>query len=54
MEKKRKGIISTQKKPETLDFLEFKYFTIEGGGNPNSDTFPDYIGVLYSLSMRLR
>ncbi len=48
--KKEKGIYIPKNKPEIIDIPEFKYITIEGEGNPNSDHFPEYIGVLYSLS----
>lgn len=37
-------------KPGIVEITAFKYFTIEGEGNPNSDAFPEYIQVLYSLS----
>lgn len=37
-------------KPELINIPIFKYFTIEGKGNPNDSFFAEYIGVLYSLS----
>lgn len=37
-------------KPELINIPMFKYFTIEGKGNPNDSFFAEYIGVLYSLS----
>ncbi len=52
--KKEKEIYLPKNKPETADIPEFKYFTIEGEGNPNSDAFPEYIGVLYSLSYAVK
>jgi len=52
--KKEKGIYLPKNKPEIIDIPDFKYFTIEGEGNPNSETFPDYIGVLYSLSYAVK
>jgi len=33
---------------------EFKFFTIDGKGNPNDEFFGDYIGVLYSLSYAVK
>jgi len=32
----------------------FKFFTIEGKGNPNNDFFADYIGILYSLAYAVK
>ena len=48
--KKEKGIYLPKNKPEIIEIPAYKYFTIEGEGNPNSESFPEYIGVLYSLS----
>lgn len=48
--KKEKAIYLPKNKPEIIDVPQFKYFTIEGEGNPNDDFFAEYIGVLYSLS----
>ncbi len=52
--KKEKGIYLPKNKPEIIDVPEFKYFTIEGKGNPNTETFSDYIEVLYSLSYAVK
>ena len=52
--KKEKEIYLPKNKPEIVDIPEFKYFTIEGEGNPNSDAFSEYIGVLYSLSYAVK
>lgn len=41
-------------KPEVIDVPKFKFFTIEGHGNPNDDFFGEFIGVLYSLSYAIR
>lgn len=41
-------------KPEVIDVLKFKFFTIEGQGNPNDEFFGEYIGVLYSLAYAIR
>jgi hypothetical protein len=52
--KKEKEIYLPKNKPEIIVIPGFKYFTIEGEGNPNSDAFPEYIGVLYSLSYAVK
>jgi hypothetical protein len=41
-------------KPEVIDVPKFKFFTIEGQGNPNDPFFSEYIGVLYSLAYAIR
>lgn len=41
-------------KPEIIQLPRFKFFTIEGEGNPNNPFFGEYIGVLYSLSYAIR
>ena len=48
--KKEKNFYQPKSKPEIIDIPSFKFFTIEGKGNPNDEFFGDYIGVLYSLS----
>jgi len=40
--------------PEKVTVPKFKYYTIAGEGNPNDDKFPEYIGVLYSLSYAVK
>ncbi len=52
--KKEKSIYIPKNKPELIKIPKFKYFTIEGEGNPNSGLFPEYIGVLYSLSYAIK
>ena len=52
--KKEKGIYLPKNKPEVAEIPAFKYFTIHGEGNPNSESFPEYIGVLYSLSYAVK
>jgi len=52
--KKEKDIYLPKNNPEIVNMPEFKYFTIEGEGNPNNDAFPEYIGVLYSLSYAVK
>lgn len=48
--KNEKSIYLPKNKPEIVEIPKFRYFTIEGEGNPNGDSFPEYIGVLYSLA----
>ena len=52
--KKEKEIYLPKNKPEIVDIPAFKYFTIEGQGNPNSEVFSEYVGVLYSLSYAVK
>lgn len=48
--KKEKNLYLPKAKPEIIDIPSFKFFTLEGKGNPNDEFFADYIGVLYSLA----
>jgi hypothetical protein len=41
-------------KPETVVMPKFKFYSIEGRGNPNDKFFAEYIGVLYSLSYAIK
>ena len=52
--KKEKVVYLPKNKPELIEIPEFKFFTIEGEGNPNNNSFPEYIGVLYSLSYAIK
>jgi hypothetical protein len=52
--KKEKTIYLPKNKPVKIQVPEFGFFTIEGEGNPNEDSFPEYIGVLYSLSYAIK
>lgn len=36
--------------PELIKVPSFKFFTINGIGNPNDDYFAEYISIIYSLS----
>ena len=40
--------------PGFIKIPPFKFFTIEGKGDPNDKFFSDYIGVLYSLSYTVK
>lgn len=48
--KNEKQFYLPKNKPELITIPKFKFYTIEGKGNPNDDFFSEYIGVLYSLS----
>lgn len=52
--KKEKSIYLPKNKPETVDVPTYKYFTISGAGNPNSESFGEYIAVLYALSYAVK
>lgn len=52
--KNEKDIYLPKNKPAIIDIPAFKYFTIEGEGNPNSDHFPGYIAALYALSYAIK
>ena len=48
--KHEKEIYIPKNKPEFVNIPKFKFFMIQGSGNPNDDFFAEYIRVLYSLS----
>ena len=48
--KNEKQFYLPKTKPELINIPKFKFFIIEGKGNPNEDFFSEYVGVLYSLS----
>ncbi len=48
--KTEKSIYLPKTEPVFIKIPPFKFFTIEGKGNPNDKFFADYIGVLYSLA----
>jgi len=52
--KKEKAIYLPKNKPVIITLPSHKFFMIEGKGNPNDNLFPEYIGVLYSLSYGVR
>jgi hypothetical protein len=52
--KNEKQFYMPKNKPEQVIVPKFKFFTIEGNGNPNDDFFAEYIGVLYSLSYGIK
>jgi hypothetical protein len=48
--KQEKQIYLPGRTPELLNIPSFKFFTLEGSGNPNGQEFGDAVGVLYSLA----
>lgn len=52
--KKEKAVYLPKTKPEIVTLPEFKFYTIDGKGNPNDSFFGDCITVLYSLSYAIR
>ncbi|RLD31979.1 MAG: hypothetical protein DRI73_07790, partial [Bacteroidetes bacterium] len=52
--KKEKEIYIPKNKPALITVPSYKFFMIEGKGNPNDDFFAEYIGVLYSLSYAVK
>ncbi len=52
--KKEKSIYLPKNKPELIDIPAYKFITIRGAGNPNSEIFGDYIGVLCSMAYAIK
>ena len=52
--KSEKHIYLPPEKPGLIHVPSFRFFTIEGSGDPNDDTFAEYIGVLYSLAYAVK
>ncbi|TSE06739.1 GyrI-like domain-containing protein [Aquimarina algiphila] len=52
--KKEKTVYLPKNEPEIINIPEYKFLTIRGKGNPNSDIFPGYISALYSLSYAIK
>ena len=40
--------------PEKIIVPKFNFYTIQGEGNPNDDSFAEYVGVLFSLSYAIK
>lgn len=40
--------------PEIITLPSFKFYAIKGKGNPNDESFGEFIGVLYSLAYAIR
>lgn len=41
-------------RPELIRIPAFRFFSVEGQGDPNDKSFAEYIGVLYSLSYAVK
>jgi hypothetical protein len=52
--KQEKEIYMPKNKPEVVTVPEYKYFMIDGRGNPNKEEFAETIGVLYALSYAVK
>jgi len=52
--KQEKEFYLPKNKPSVINIPEFRFFVVDGKGNPNDDFFPEYIGILYSLSYAVK
>ncbi|WP_438422805.1 GyrI-like domain-containing protein [Aquimarina macrocephali] len=52
--KKEKGVYLPKNTPEIIEIPEYKFLTIKGEGNPNSEFFSEHIGVLYAVSYGIK
>jgi len=52
--KAEKALYLPGTKPVLIKIPPFRFFSIEGKGNPNDKFFAEYIGVLYSLSYAVK
>ena len=52
--KEEKQYYLPKAQPEHIFIPTFKFFTIQGKGNPNDNFFGEYISVLYSLSYAIK
>ncbi|NHF60861.1 hypothetical protein FK220_016015 [Flavobacteriaceae bacterium TP-CH-4] len=52
--KKEKELYLPKNSPEIVEVPTFQFLTIAGAGNPNSDSFPECISVLYALSYAIK
>ena len=52
--KKEKDLYLPKNKPEALSIPKLGFFVIEGQGNPNSESFGEYIAALYAPSYAVR
>lgn len=52
--KHEKEIYLPKAKPEIVRVPAFKFYTLTGEGNPNSEAFAEAIGVLYSLAYAVK
>lgn len=52
--KQAKELYLPKNKPQIVIVPSFKFFMIEGKGNPNSEDFSEAVGVLYSLAYAMK
>jgi hypothetical protein len=52
--KQEKEIYIPKNIPVRIQIPEFGFFSVEGQGNPNDDSFSEYITVLYSFSYAVK
>jgi len=52
--KSEKSFYFPNVKPEQIIVPKFNFYTIQGEGNPNDDSFAEYVGVLFSLSYAIK
>jgi hypothetical protein len=52
--KKEKNFYLPKNRPELIDVPEFKFVTMAGEGNPNSEFFAECISVLYSMAYAIK
>jgi len=52
--KHEKEIYLPKARPEIINVPPFKFFTLAGEGNPNSEAFAEAVGVLYSLAYAVK
>ena len=52
--RREKSIYLPKNKPEVVDIPAYKFITIKGEGNPNSEFFGEYIGTLYSIAYAIK
>ncbi len=52
--KAEKSIYIPKSKPEVIDVPVYKFITISGAGNPNSEPFAECIGALYSMAYAIK
>lgn len=52
--KQEKELYLPKSKPEAVTVPEYKFFMLDGKGNPNEEEFAEAVGVLYSLSYAVK
>ena len=52
--KQEKSIYMPKTMPGIVNIPAYKFITIEGAGNPNSDHFAEYVSVLYPISYAVK